>query len=184
MGCGSCRGKYGRKLIGQRGLGFMKSYRRSIKLEAALLCGARIVVMGLSALWPSFALSATSPLKCPMKWQPFVELVASEHSKMAKPPVILFTDDNGQVYDCLEIGLSENILARLSMVSRDIARIIREEGDKDAKGFATNHCTVSSSTIFSDFQYFSIELPLDQDILSNPLCRDRVQKYLNRQIHW
>ena len=152
------------------------------QVAVAMLCfGLVLATLNISTR-PASAQDSKIDDSCPEIWNTYVELVATAEKAMTKPPIMLFTDDSGQVHDCLGKGVSQKDLEKLSIVSRDIARIILETKPSEPGSFATNHCTTSKSAIFKDFAYASIDLPLDQAILGNPMCRKRIENSLARMV--
>ncbi|WP_425087828.1 hypothetical protein [Stappia sp.] len=130
----------------------------------------------------AFAVTAVSMLahpaysaepRCPLAWAPYVSDVQQAIARTGSKFPVLFVGPDGKTYDCLNYGVSPDILETLGIIENDISR--KRDG-----GFPL--CSPGNVNWPSTGKFYTVWLPYNIVESRDILCKD-ISKNLIEHIH-
>ena len=115
---------------------------------------------------------------CVANWAEYVGIAADIVDGRAKEDkyVILFVDENGNAFNCLNEDLSQGFLEKFATAERISAQLFMAIKNKGESGIpAQNYCNTGTSQRQNLF-VITIYLPSQKETIELPTCKSRLQK--------
>ena len=137
--------------------GFLESHGMSISWKLSRLTMFALMAVSMLA-HPAY--SAES--KCPLAWAPYVSEVQQAIAQTGSRFPILFVGSDGATYDCLNYGMSPDVLEALEIINRDISK-------KVDGGFP--RCSAGHANWPRTGKYYMVLLPYNIDESIDIQCK-------------
>lgn len=147
------------------------------KACAALMAGC--IVMAPA---PPQARASGEESTCPAVWREYVQGVQEEINGMHLPYPLLFVSRAGDVHDCLGMVQDKKFLERATAFEKTMPLDRSGKISTDPATWPVNICTGGSAAWPSLTPFFTINLPLQEDILNTDTCKVRISKSVSHLI--
>ncbi len=134
-------------------------------------------IAALTLLSPS---DASESNNCPEHWKPFIlQLESNFDDDPSLNTLILLEDESGEIYNCLNISVDENILAKIKFLAKinSLNNITKISDIPDIYLYCTPiHLFVTGIPVMK-FAFY-----LDRDPEKEKICLNRLEKIASREI--
>ncbi len=138
-------------------------------LAVLILAGQMITLTALSA-----ARAAAESNLCTAEWAEYVAEVSKIAAPLRDKVPVFFTSPDGLVYNCLNLIGHEEIFAEATAFAKAFPAIENPLNFIEPSDFPVGFCNITTTKLRGKVEYFSIDLPIDTNFLSNPICKKRV----------
>jgi hypothetical protein len=112
--------------------------------------------------------------ECPKIWSEYVVEVSKIAAPLHETVAIFFTSPDGLVYNCLNLIGHQEIFAEATAFAKAFPAIENPLNFIEPSDFPVGFCNITTTKRRGKVEYYSIDLPIDTNFLSNPICKKRV----------
>lgn len=148
------------------------------------LCASAVLAFVMSILQGAFgaayAQTDAENGPCGSVWRPYVERIGAILREKKEPaPPILFVSRDGEVFDCFDIGYSQQRLESFALSQNLFQKLFpqwdrEKEINPDDEVWPDNVCAVMVPIRLHEDGYVAVHLPVDGQVLDTQRCAQNV----------